>query len=57
MDSIQVATPQDKTWREGKLPEPLNKARAHPQWSSLNPHSKLSQGERQEQVEVLAQQL
>jgi hypothetical protein len=57
MDSIQVATPQDKTWREGKLPEPLTKARAHPQWSSLNPHSKLSQGERQEQVEVLAQQL
>ncbi|PQP04760.1 DUF3482 domain-containing protein [Pseudomonas frederiksbergensis] len=57
MDSIQVATPQDKTWREGKLPEALNKARAHPQWSSLNPHSKLNQAERQEQVEVLAQQL
>lgn len=57
MDSIQVATPQDKTWREGKLPEALNKARAHPQWSSLNPHSKVNQAERQEQVEVLAQQL
>ncbi|TBN44841.1 GTPase/DUF3482 domain-containing protein [Pseudomonas sp. BGI-2] len=57
MDSIQVATPQDKTWREGKLPEALNKARAHPQWSSLNPQAKLSQAERQEQVEVLAQQL
>ncbi|MDF9775726.1 hypothetical protein OKW11_002683 [Pseudomonas baetica] len=57
MDSIQVATPQDKSWREGKLPEALNKARAHPQWSSLNPHSKLNQAERQEQVEVLAQQL
>ena len=57
MDSIQVATPQDKTWREGKLPEALNKARAHPQWSSLNPHSKLNQAERQEQVELLAQQL
>ncbi|VVP33209.1 hypothetical protein PS850_04509 [Pseudomonas fluorescens] len=57
MDSIQVATPQDKTWREGKLPEALNKARAHPQWSSLNPHPKLNQAERQEQVEVLARQL
>nr|WP_314640361.1 GTPase/DUF3482 domain-containing protein [uncultured Pseudomonas sp.] len=57
MDSIQVATPQDKNWREGKLPEALNKARAHPQWSSLNPQAKLSQAERQEQVEVLAQQL
>lgn len=54
MDSIQVATPQDKTWREGKLPEALNKARAHPQWSSLNPQAKLSQAERQEQVEGLA---
>eukprot|EP01132_Coremiostelium_polycephalum_P022018 gene22018-26129_t len=55
--SIKVDTPQDKTWREGKLPEALNKARAHPQWSSLNPHPKLSQAERQEQVEALAQRL
>jgi len=55
--SIKVDTPQDKTWREGKLPEALNKARAHPQWSSLNPHPKLSQAERQEQIEALAQRL
>ena len=54
VDSIQLDTPQDKTWREGKLPDALHKARAHPQWSSLNPHSKLDQTERQEQVEVLA---
>src|SRR5471030_591206 len=57
MESIQVATPQDKTWREGKLPDALHKARAHPQWSSLNPHAKLSQAERQEQVEALALRL
>jgi hypothetical protein len=57
MDSIEVATPQDKNWREGKLPNALIKARAHPQWSSLNPQAKLSQAERQEQIEVLAQQL
>jgi hypothetical protein len=57
MDSIQVAAPQDKSWREGKLPEALNKARAHPQWSSLNPHPKLNQAERQEQVEALARDL
>ena len=57
VDSIQVATPQEKTWREGKLPEPLNKARAYPQWSSLNPHPKLSQAERQEQIEWLAEQI
>ena len=54
MDSIKLGTPQDKTWREGKLPDALHKARAHPQWSSLNPHAKLSQAERQEQIEGLA---
>ena len=57
MHSIKVDTPQDKTWREGKLPDALHKARAHPQWSSLNPHAKLSQAERQEQVEALAARL
>ncbi|TDV60583.1 GTPase/DUF3482 domain-containing protein [Pseudomonas sp. LP_7_YM] len=54
MDSIRLNTPQDKSWREGKLPEALHKARAYPQWSSLNPHSKLNQSERHEQVEALA---
>lgn len=57
MDSITLSTPQDKTWREGKLPDALHKARAHPQWSSLNPQSKLSQAERQEQIELLAKLL
>jgi hypothetical protein len=54
VDSIKLDTPQDKTWRQGKLPDALHKARAHPQWSSLNPHPKLDQTERQEQIEVLA---
>ncbi|SFW37691.1 MULTISPECIES: GTPase/DUF3482 domain-containing protein [Pseudomonas] len=57
MDSIRIAAPQDKTWREGKLPDALNKARAHPQWSSLNPHARLSQAERQERIEQLAEEL
>lgn len=57
MDTIKVATPTDKAWREGKLPDALHKARAHPQWSSLNEHPKLSQSERQEQIEALAEQL
>ncbi|WP_434649734.1 GTPase/DUF3482 domain-containing protein [Pseudomonas sp. D1-2] len=57
MDSIRIATPHDKTWREGRLPEALNKARAYPQWSSLNPSPRLSQAERQEQIELLAEQL
>jgi hypothetical protein len=55
MDSIKLDAPQDKTWREGNLPDALRKARAHPQWSSLNPHSKLNQTERQEQIEALAE--
>jgi hypothetical protein len=55
MDSIKLTAPLDKTWREGKLPEALHKARAHPQWSSLNPGAKLNQTERQEQVEALAE--
>jgi len=57
MDSIRIATPRDKTWREGKLPEALGKARAYPQWSSLNANPRLSQAERQEQIEQLAEQL
>ena len=57
VDSIKVATPEDKTWREGKLPEALKKARAYPQWSSLNPHPKLSQAERQAEIEALAEQI
>ena len=55
MNSIEVTTPvADKTWREGKLPEALQKARAHPQWSALNAQPQLSQPQRQEQVEALA---
>ncbi|MGC1332254.1 DUF3482 domain-containing protein [Pseudomonas sp.] len=57
MGSIEVATPQDKSWRQGKLPEALGKARAHPQWSPLNPQPRLNQAERHEQIEQLARQL
>ncbi|HEY0289568.1 MAG TPA: GTPase/DUF3482 domain-containing protein [Pseudomonas sp.] len=57
MDSIKLTAPQDNTWREGKLPEDLRKARAHPQWSSLNPNAKLNQAERQEAIEGLATRL
>ncbi|MEL4166887.1 small GTP-binding protein domain-containing protein [Pseudomonas sp. NFACC49-2] len=57
LDSIRIDTPQDKGWREGKLPEALAKARAYPYWSSLNPRPRLSQAERQEQIEQLAEEL
>ncbi|PYB70128.1 DUF3482 domain-containing protein [Pseudomonas sp. LB-090624] len=56
-DSIRLGELDEKTWREGKLPEALVKARAHPQWSTLNPGAKLNQAERQEQLEALVSQI
>ncbi|MDN6874695.1 GTPase/DUF3482 domain-containing protein [Pseudomonas citronellolis] len=57
MEAIHVASPEDKQWREGKLPEALRKARAHPEWSTLNGRKRVDKSERQEQVDALAQQL
>ncbi|WP_257214191.1 DUF3482 domain-containing protein, partial [Pseudomonas amygdali] len=51
---MELTTPQDKTWRKGKIPEPLTRARAHPQWSTLNSHAKPNQAERQEAIDQLA---
>jgi hypothetical protein len=57
MERIELDSPQDKSWREGKLPDALHKARAHPQWSSLNPQARLGQTERQEQIGSLARHI
>jgi len=57
MEAIRVASPEDKQWREGKLPEALRKARAHPEWSTLNGRKRVDKSECQEQVDALAQQL
>lgn len=57
VEAISLATPKDVSWREGKLPDALHKARAHPEWSSLNPAAQLEDGERQAQVQELAAQL
>ncbi|MEE1921687.1 GTPase/DUF3482 domain-containing protein [Pseudomonas sp. 148P] len=57
INRINLDTPPDQSWREGKLPAALNKARAHPQWSSLNPGARLSQAERLEQIEALLQEI
>ncbi|KES24557.1 MULTISPECIES: GTPase/DUF3482 domain-containing protein [Pseudomonas] len=57
MEAIRVDSPEDKQWREGKLPEALRKARAHPEWSTLNGRKRVDKSERQEQVDALAQQL
>lgn len=54
MNSIELTSPDDKTWRQGRLPEPLSRSRAHPQWSSLNPRPRLDQAERQEAIDDLA---
>ncbi|SDL01810.1 DUF3482 domain-containing protein [Pseudomonas indica] len=55
--AIRLENPQDGTWRNGKLPEALYKARAHPEWSSLNPGARLEQAERQVQIVALAVEL
>lgn len=55
--AIQLEGPQDDSWRQGKLPEALRRARAHPEWSSMNSGARLEQLERQEQVTQLANNL
>ena len=55
--AIQLDNPQDNNWREGKLPDALHKARAHPEWSSLNAGATLQEEERQAQVAMLSQTL
>lgn len=55
--SVQLDALDEQTWRKGRLPEPLLKARAHPRWSTLNPQGNSRLEERQEQVERLAQAL
>jgi hypothetical protein len=54
VEAITLTTPQDASWREGKLPDALHKARAHPEWSSLNPGARLEDGERQAQIDALS---
>ncbi|WP_313646255.1 GTPase/DUF3482 domain-containing protein [Pseudomonas sp.] len=56
-ERIRLDALDEKAWREGKLPEALHKARAHPQWSTLNPGAKLNQAERQAQLEALVAQI
>jgi small GTP-binding protein len=55
--AISLALPQEDSWRQGKLPDALHKARAHPEWSSLNPGARLQDRERQEQLQQLAAEL
>ncbi|SDT21030.1 DUF3482 domain-containing protein [Pseudomonas oryzae] len=54
---LRLDNPQEQTWREGKLPEPLHRARAHPEWSNLNDGDLPQQAERQEAIRRLAEEL
>ena len=54
---LQLSSPQQPAWRSGKLPVALRKARAHPEWSALNPGAQLEQAERQTQLQLLAAEL
>ena len=57
MDAIRLDAADDKAWRAGKLPEALQRCRAHPDWSSLNPAARLQDGERQAALEALQTEL
>jgi hypothetical protein len=55
--ALNLSAPQDHNWRQGPPAQALRKARAHPEWSALNPHAELQQAQRQAQIEVLCAQL
>ena len=55
--TLRLDAPGDAHWRDEPLPEPLRKARAHPQWSSLTPDGFRDCGERQDALEQLSAQL
>lgn len=55
--AIRLEAPGDQRWREGSLPAPLRRARAHPEWSALNPGAQLERPERREAATRLAAEL
>ncbi|MCQ4269298.1 DUF3482 domain-containing protein, partial [Pseudomonas stutzeri] len=57
LDAIRLSGPQDHGWREGRLPEALQRCRAHPEWSSLNPGARLQDAERQATLDTLQAEL
>ena len=57
LQRLQLHTHQAQQWRNGTLPKPLHKARAHPQWATLNSGTQVSAADRQAQVLELAGEL
>jgi hypothetical protein len=55
-DKLQMDQPQSIDWCKDHLPDSLRKARAHPEWSSLNP-VRLEPAGRQAQIMQLVRQL
>jgi len=56
-ERLRLSAPSDDSWRQDRLPEALQRARAHPEWSSLNPGGGKPQAERQALLEALAREL
>lgn len=54
---IELRTPDETQWRTGKLPEPLRRARAHPEWSSLNHAEALASPARGKAIQQLSSAL
>ncbi|WP_278387599.1 DUF3482 domain-containing protein, partial [Pseudomonas oryzihabitans] len=52
--AIEVAAPDEQRWREGKLPAAVQVARAHPEWSALNPRPRLQADDRQTRIDEIA---
>lgn len=55
--AIRLDAPEEREWREGQLPEAVQRARAHPAWSALNQEGRPGQAERQLWLQRLAEQL
>jgi Domain of unknown function (DUF3482)/50S ribosome-binding GTPase len=55
-DAITLGIPDDQ-WASGRLPAPLRKARAHPEWSALNPTCDLDAPDRNACVMQLLSEL
>ena len=54
---IQLDGPDAALWQPTQLPASLRKARAHPEWSTLNPEASLAQSERQTLIDQLTSAL
>ena len=57
VNKLKLEDQEAGNWQEGELPDALRKARAYPEWSSLNAYSAANSPERQAQISQLANQL